>query len=80
MNEFFFCMNCHVIAELDKHGRCGTCGSDAVTYPGIYQLWMPQLEADCMSEKSPARLLSSRHNDELDRDLQSIPLAAGMSQ
>ena len=54
MTEFFFCLNCRVTAELDQHGRCGTCGSDAVTYPGTYRLWMPQLEAGYMSEKSPA--------------------------
>lgn len=27
-----FCANCDARKSLDRHGRCGTCGSDAVTY------------------------------------------------
>jgi hypothetical protein len=30
MSELFSCVNCESIVALDKHGRCSTCGSDAV--------------------------------------------------
>lgn len=26
----FFCLDCGTTVELTRHGRCGTCGSDAV--------------------------------------------------
>jgi hypothetical protein len=26
----WFCINCNSCINLDKHGRCPTCGSDAV--------------------------------------------------
>lgn len=25
-----FCLDCGNVRELDKHGRCATCGSDAI--------------------------------------------------
>jgi len=36
-NEFF-CVSCRLTAGLDIHGRCATCGSDAVTHPLRYRL------------------------------------------
>jgi hypothetical protein len=27
----WYCLDCMTAAPLDKHGRCSTCGSDAVT-------------------------------------------------
>lgn len=30
MNRQWWCANCRAPMELDIHGRCGTCGSDAV--------------------------------------------------
>jgi hypothetical protein len=44
-SDFFCCLNCGMTAELDTHGRCATCGSNAVTYPGTYPLGMRQSEA-----------------------------------
>jgi len=26
----WYCVNCHAVINLDKHGRCEVCGSDAV--------------------------------------------------
>lgn len=46
----FFCLSCRLTGELDVHGRCATCGSDAVTHPLRYRLDF--LEADdCIREK-----------------------------
>jgi len=46
----FFCLSCRLTGELDLHGRCATCGSDAVTHPLRYRLSL--LEADeCVREK-----------------------------
>jgi len=49
----FFCLNCRLTGELDLHGRCATCGSEAVTHPLRYGLNL--LEADeCIREtKAP---------------------------
>lgn len=33
MSEEFFCLDCSIVGELDRHGRCGTCGSNAVAFP-----------------------------------------------
>jgi uncharacterized paraquat-inducible protein A len=30
MTDLWMCQNCGAIVELDKHGRCSVCGSDAV--------------------------------------------------
>lgn len=30
MMERFFCLDCGSLAQLSRHGRCGTCGSEAV--------------------------------------------------
>ncbi len=30
MLKQWWCADCRTPAELDRHGRCGTCGSDAV--------------------------------------------------
>ena len=46
----FFCLSCRLTGELNLHGRCATCGSDAVTHPLRYRLKL--LEADeCIREK-----------------------------
>lgn len=31
--EKFFCLDCKLTGELDVHGRCGCCGSNAVVFP-----------------------------------------------
>lgn len=28
-----YCLNCNTTDDLDKHGRCSHCGSDAVCLP-----------------------------------------------
>jgi len=30
VNRNWWCADCRVPTDLDQHGRCGTCGSDAV--------------------------------------------------
>lgn len=30
INRNWWCADCRVPTDLDRHGRCGTCGSDAV--------------------------------------------------
>ncbi|MFZ0638596.1 MAG: hypothetical protein WA020_16400 [Candidatus Acidiferrales bacterium] len=30
VNRNWWCVDCRVPTDLDRHGRCGTCGSDAV--------------------------------------------------
>gem|GEM_PF-6168072 len=30
VNRNWWCADCRVPTDLDRHGRCGTCGSDAV--------------------------------------------------
>lgn len=32
MREKLYCLDCLTLRELDKHGRCGVCGSDAVCF------------------------------------------------
>lgn len=29
-NDNFWCIDCRCVRALDKHGYCGTCGSDAL--------------------------------------------------
>jgi hypothetical protein len=49
-NEFF-CVNCRLTAGLDIHGRCATCGSDAVTHPLRYRLILLAADDCCIREK-----------------------------
>src|SRR5579859_6150100 len=53
--DAFFCLSCRVTGELDLHGRCATCGSDAVTHPLRY--WLSFSEADdcCIRERTAPR-------------------------
>lgn len=30
MNKVWWCADCRIPTKLDRHGRCDTCGSDAV--------------------------------------------------
>ena len=30
MNEEYICLDCHACQDLDMHGRCARCGSQAV--------------------------------------------------
>lgn len=36
--NLFFCVNCESVVELDKHGRCSVCGSDAVVRRSLQHL------------------------------------------
>src|SRR5260370_17157581 len=78
-NEFFFCLNCRITAELDKHGRCATCGSDAVAYPGTYKLWIRESEAGYLSEKSAPQPSNYGNSEERDRFPESALLTAATS-
>jgi hypothetical protein len=55
-NEFF-CLSCRLTAGLDIHGRCATCGSDAVTHPLRYRLFLSAAD-DCgiREKKGPLEL------------------------
>jgi hypothetical protein len=78
-NEFFFCLNCRITAELDKHGRCATCGSDAVAYPGSYKLRIRESDA-YLSEKNAPQPANDGSSEELDRFPESALVTAGISQ
>ncbi len=46
MNEMWLCLDCRRSVELDPHGRCGTCGSDAVdSAERVVRLIYPVIEA-----------------------------------
>jgi hypothetical protein len=62
-NEFF-CVSCNLTAELDPHGRCATCGSDAVTHPLRYRLILSAADDCCIREKKVPLELSLKNSDE----------------
>lgn len=37
-SELFTCCNCNSLTTLDSHGRCTTCGSDAVVRRSLQHL------------------------------------------
>ena len=59
----FFCLSCRVTGELDLHGRCATCGSDAVTHPLRYRLIFSAAD-DCRirEKKAPVSLKNSEES------------------
>jgi hypothetical protein len=62
-NEFF-CVSCSLTAELDVHGRCATCGSDAVTHPLRYRLILLAADDCCIREKKVPLELSLKNSEE----------------
>jgi len=62
INEFF-CVSCRLTAGLDIHGRCATCGSDAVTHPLRYRLILSAAD-DCIREKKAPLELSLKNSEE----------------
>jgi hypothetical protein len=62
-NEFF-CLSCRLTAELDIHGRCATCGSDAVTHPLRYRLIHSASDNCCIREKKVLFELGLKNNEE----------------
>jgi hypothetical protein len=49
MNKNWFCVSCLSQISLDVHGRCSTCGSDAVERisVGAYEKIQQELILDC---------------------------------
>jgi hypothetical protein len=43
----WFCVNCETLCELDVHGRCAACGSEAVTFPEAIKLNWPSPSVRC---------------------------------
>ena len=39
MNERWWCLDCRTIVELDTHGRCSACSSNAVDSMERQPLW-----------------------------------------
>jgi hypothetical protein len=39
MRERWWCMDCRMMIELDSHGRCSTCSSNAVDSVERRRLW-----------------------------------------
>jgi hypothetical protein len=62
-NEFF-CLSCCLTAELNMHGRCATCGSDAVTYPLRYRMVLSTVDDCCIREKKVPLELSLKNSEE----------------
>jgi len=62
INEFF-CLNCRLTGQLDLHGRCATCGSDAVTHPLRYQLHFLEADGSGMREKKIPLTLNLEGNE-----------------
>jgi len=60
----FFCLNCRLTGELDLHGRCATCGSDAVTHPLPYQLQFLEADGSGMREKKIPLALNLEGNED----------------
>ena len=54
----FFCLSCRLTGELDLHGRCATCGSEAVTHPHRYQLNFSESDGCCIREKKASLALN----------------------
>jgi hypothetical protein len=63
INEFF-CLSCRLTAELDIHGRCATCSSDAVTHPLRYRLILLAADGCRIREKKVQLELSLENNKE----------------
>jgi hypothetical protein len=61
INEFF-CVSCRLTAGLDIHGRCATCGSDAVTHPLRYRLILSAVDDCCIKEKKVPLELSLKNS------------------
>lgn len=50
MNDTRICLDCFVVGPMDQHGRCGTCGSDAVALAEHLQEFFAQTDksvAEC---------------------------------
>ena len=60
----FFCLSCSLTGELDLHGRCATCGSDAVTHPLRYQLNLLEADDCCIREKRAPPALNLEGNED----------------
>jgi hypothetical protein len=60
----FFCMSCRLTARLDIHGRCPTCGSDAVTHPLRYRLILSAADDCCLREKKVPLDLGLKNSEE----------------
>jgi len=65
-NEFF-CLSCRLTGELDQHGRCATCGSEAVTHPFRYRLNFLEVDDCCIREKKAPLALSLEGDEERSR-------------
>lgn len=55
LTVYAFCVNCNSPEVLDKHGRCSTCGSDAVDYAAkVVSRWLStgKLKAEVPNGKS----------------------------
>jgi len=61
INEFF-CVSCRLTAGLDIHGRCATCGSDAVTHPLRYRLILSAADDCSIREKKVPLELSLKNS------------------
>jgi Zn finger protein HypA/HybF involved in hydrogenase expression len=46
MSEMW-CANCEALRELDVHGRCASCGSEAVTFPEGVRINWPSPSVRC---------------------------------
>jgi hypothetical protein len=50
MTDFWLCVNCEAIVQLDQHGRCSVCNSDAVVRRAlghlalVARLWPEELK------------------------------------
>lgn len=61
MSERRFCLDCHRTGEMDRHGRCGKCGSEAVVVP-----WEGGMQQPAAREKRAcARGTSASGGEEL---------------
>ena len=67
-NEFF-CLSCRLTAGLDIHGRCATCGSDAVTHPLRYRLFISAADDSGVREKKGPTELRLKRSEEGCRDV-----------
>jgi len=71
-NEFF-CLSCCLTAELNMHGRCATCGSDAVTYPLRYRMVLSAADDCCIREKKVPLESSVKNSEESRRGRVQAP-------
>jgi len=58
----FFCLDCMQRSDLDKHGRCGICGSNAVTEAEGRGRWPIADIADGAAKSLSGLVLASRSN------------------